>query len=174
MAAIFALLLTLAACSSTQPMATQVDDNAIATTIEGKLVADPQINPFKIDVDVNEGVVRLSGTVKKEEVRAEAEKLARDTEGVRRVRNEIEIGERTLGERISDGAITTKIKAKLTADPQVNPFNINVDVKDGVVTLIGRVKTAAARSEAEKLAWDTSGVQAVRNEIEVGEMDGDG
>lgn len=85
---------SLTACSSTQPASTQVDDTVIATKIESKLIADPEINPFRIDMDVDEGVVRLSGTVEHAEVRAEAEKLARATEGVQSVRNDIEIGER--------------------------------------------------------------------------------
>lgn len=164
------VLLGLAACTTTQPVSTQLEDTAIASKIEAKLTSDPQINPFKIDVDVNEGVVRLSGAVKKPEVRAEAEKLARNTEGVKEVYNEIEIGERSIGERLSDGAITTKVKAKLTADPEINPFNINVDTQDRVVTLSGRVKTEAARREAEKLARNTKGVRDVHNRIEVGAL----
>jgi hyperosmotically inducible protein len=162
---------SLAACATTQPASTQLEDTAIASKVEAKLTSDPQINPFKIDVDVNEGVVRLSGSVEKPEVRAEAEKLAWDTEGVRDVVNEIKLGERTLGERISDGTITAKIKAKLAADPQINPFNINVDTQDQVVTLTGRVKTETARSEAAKLALDTQGVLEVRNHIEVGTLE---
>jgi osmotically-inducible protein OsmY len=47
---------------------------------------------------------------------------------------------RTVGEQIDDGAITSKINAKLTADPEVNPFNIDVDTLDGVVTLRGEVE----------------------------------
>lgn len=166
------LALVAGACATTQPASTQLTDTAIASKIEAKLTADPEINPFKIDVDVNERVVRLSGAVKHAEVRAEAEKLARKTDGVLRVENEIVIGERTLGERLSDGGISAKIKAKLAADPEINPFNINVDTKDRVVTLTGRVKTEAVRSEAEKLARNTDGVERVRNRIEVGTMKG--
>jgi hyperosmotically inducible protein len=166
----FLLTLGAAGCATTQPASTQLNDTAIATKIEAKLTADPEVNPFKIDVDVNEGVVRLSGAVEKPEVRAEAEKLARNTKGVVRVENEIVLGKRSIGERLSDGGITAKIKAKLTADPEINPFNINVDTKDRVVTLTGRVKTEAARSEAEDLARNTDGVERVRNQIKVGEM----
>lgn len=155
-------------CASTQSASTQLSDSAITAKVETKLAADPEINPFNIDVDTNEGVVTLSGAVEKELARAEAERLARATDGVRDVINDITLGDRALGERVSDGWITTKIKAKIAADPELNPFNINVDTKDGIVTLSGRVKTAADAEEAVELARGTEGVQRVQNRLEVG------
>lgn len=75
---------------------------------------------------------------------------------------------RTVGEQVDDATITTKVKSKITADPQVNPFNIDVDTVDGVVTLSGEVETETARAEAGKLAADTEGVVRVVNDIRVG------
>ena len=74
---------------------------------------------------------------------------------------------RTTGEQIDDGWITTKIKAKLVGDSDINPFNIDVDVLNGVVTLSGKVKKADTKEEAERLARDTKGVKQVVNDIEV-------
>jgi hyperosmotically inducible protein len=145
----------------------ELDDATITTKVEAMMAGDPDVSAWNVDVDTNEGVVRLSGTVEKPEARAEAEKLARNTEGVRRVINDIKVGERDMGDRMSDTAITTKIKAKITGDPDLNPFNINVDTKDGVVTLRGTVKHADSKAEAEKLARDTEGVKKVENMLEV-------
>ena len=166
---VFGVLLVLAAvgCSSTQTVGEELDDATITTKVEAKMAGDPDVSAFNVDVDTNEGVVRLSGTVEKPEARAEAEKLARETEGVRRVINDIKVGERDMGDRMSDTAITTKIKAKITGDPDLNPFNINVDTKDGVVTLRGTVKHADSKAEAEKLARDTEGVKSVENMLQV-------
>lgn len=165
--------IALLGCASNRPVGDQLSDAAIATKIESKLTADPEVNPFKIDVDVDEGVVRLSGTVEKEEVRAEAEDLARNTAGVVDVHNDIEIGKRGMGERLSDGAITAKIKSKLTADPEINPFSIDVDTVDGVVTLTGRVADERRSEEAEKLARNTKGVREVRNRLKIGDQRSD-
>lgn len=168
--AVAALALVLVAgCASTQTVGEEIDDAMITTKIEGKLAANPDVSAFNVDVDTNEGVVRLSGTVEKPEARAEAEKLARDTEGVRRVINDIQVGERTLGDRVSDTAISTKVKAKITGDPELNPFNINVDTKDGIVTLRGTVKSEESKEEAEEIARDTEGVRRVQNMLEVEE-----
>ena len=162
-----AILLTIG-CSSTQTAGREIDDATITTKIEAKMTEDPNVSAFNVDADTNNGVVRLSGTVKTEQARAEAEKLARNTEGVKRVINDIKVGEtRDLGERVSDTEITTKIKAKITGDGDLNPFNINVDSKEGVVTLRGTVKTAQAKTEAERIARETKGVKSVQNMLQV-------
>jgi len=73
------------------------------------------------------------------------------------------------GRQVDDAAITAKVKTKLAADGDINPFNIDVDTNEGVVTLQGRVKKEEARTKAEQLARDTSGVKRVINLVKVGD-----
>ena len=89
------LALALGACSSTRTPGEQIDDAGITSRVKAKLSADGDINPFNIDVDTNEGVVTLQGRVEKREARTKAERLARDTDGVRRVINLITVGDNT-------------------------------------------------------------------------------
>jgi len=70
---------------------------------------------------------------------------------------------------VDDAFITTKIKSKLTVSGDVNPFNIDVDTQNGVVTLSGRVTKPEAKAEAERIARETEGVREVHNNITVGE-----
>ncbi len=165
---IAAVALGMTACATNRPADEQLDDGVISSRVDAKLTSDPQINPFNIDVDVIDGVVTLRGEVTDPNAREEAEKLARDTRGVRRVVNNIQVdGSRTGGERVSDAWIVTKIKSKLTADPELNPLNIDVDSRQGVVILSGKVKNEAHRRHAEELAKDTEGVKEVRNELTI-------
>jgi len=166
-AATLALVFLTVSCASNKPLGVQFDDAAITAAVKTKLAADPEINPFRINVDVESGVVRLSGLVEKDTTRFEAEKLARGTDGVKDVINNVTVGEKTLGSRWEDTTIATKVKSKLTADPEINPFNITVEVQQGVVTLFGRVKSANHRDEAEKLATNTEGVIRVQNLLEL-------
>jgi osmotically-inducible protein OsmY len=76
---------------------------------------------------------------------------------------------KTAGTQVDDAAITAKVKAKLAADGDINPFNIDVDTNEGVVTLQGRVAKDVARTKAEQLARDTDGVSRVINLIKVGD-----
>lgn len=162
----FAAAFTVA-CATTQPMGQQVSDSWITSKVKSKLAADPEVNPFEIDVDTNDGVVRLSGVVESESDRREAEQIARDTDGVKRVVNQIDVGERSMGAQMSDAGITSKVKAKLAADPQVTAMNVDVDTIEGVVTLTGLVRTEDQKVEAEELARATDGVKDVRNLLEV-------
>ena len=77
---------------------------------------------------------------------------------------------RTPGAQVDDAAITAAVKSKLAADMDINPFNIDVDANEGVVTLQGRVEKAEARSKAEELARETDGVTRVINLIKVGDQ----
>jgi hyperosmotically inducible periplasmic protein len=69
------------------------------------------------------------------------------------------------GQVLSDAEITTAVKTKLLADKTVGGLKIDVDTKDGVVTLTGPVKSAAERSQALRLARETKGVKHVTNKL---------
>jgi hyperosmotically inducible protein len=163
-----AAALSLGACSSTQSPGEQVDDAAITAAVKTKLAADPEINPFNIDVDTTDGVVTLRGTVEDPEAKTEAAKLARGTSGVRSVRNEITVGETTVEQRVDDAALVAEIEGRIAADPGLSTFNIDVDVNQGVVTLSGTVENDAARMRAAEVARGVSGVVRVENQLEVG------
>ncbi len=71
------------------------------------------------------------------------------------------------GNAIEDGAITAKVKTALLADPDVKGLKIDVDTKNGVVTLSGTVEKNANRDRALKIARDTDGVKSVDNQLVV-------
>ena len=75
---------------------------------------------------------------------------------------------RAPGEQLDDAVIITKIKAKLAADMDVAATNIDVDSKDGVVTLSGTVRSDEARRKAEMIARNTNHVVTVISRIRVG------
>jgi hyperosmotically inducible protein len=67
----------------------------------------------------------------------------------------------------SDDTIADQVRMKLAADPDVKGAALDVTVKVGVVTLLGRVPTERARSKAEKLAKKIKGVKSVSNQLVV-------
>jgi osmotically-inducible protein OsmY len=173
---LFALLALLAAaplfaaCSTTKPLSMQIDDAAIKTEVLARLSSNGRTNPFRLDVQVSEGVVHLAGTVDDAEERRLAEHEARSVQGVRQVINDIKIGDVSGGRMLDDGAITARVKAKLAASAEINPFNVDVATAQGVVSLVGRVKTERQKEEAERIAGETEGVRGVRNLLKVGDL----
>ena len=61
--------------------------------------------------------------------------------------------------------LLTKIKADLLQSKNVDGLDVNVDVKDGRVTLSGTASTDAERTQAESIAKNASGVKSVENKI---------
>jgi osmotically-inducible protein OsmY len=157
--AVSALLASTVGCSTKRSVGAQTDDAATTAAVKSRLVANPQVSSYEIDVDSTDGAVRLSGWVETEAERAAAERVARQTEGVRSVRNEIKLGDPSLSENVNDGVVLMKVKSKLAADPDVSALDIDVDVSRGVVTLTGDVGSSAQANEAIRIARETDGVK---------------
>jgi hyperosmotically inducible protein len=74
----------------------------------------------------------------------------------------------SITETVDNTVIATKITAKYAKDKDVSALKIKVDIDDkGFVTLSGNAKTKAEANKAVKIARDTKGVTAVKNEIKV-------
>lgn len=71
------------------------------------------------------------------------------------------------GEKIDDLTITTTVTAGLAKDPDLSVLKINVDTRNGAVTLKGSAPTQAARDKAAALAKATKGVNSVDNQLVV-------
>lgn len=167
----FMIVLPLLSCSKQQ-----IDDSAITTTIKTKLAAEPNTSTIKIIVETNHGTVTLAGTVPTQLEKSKAEQIARGTNGVASVVNQIDVrpdsigatnierkvdeAAKAAGEGISDAVLLTKIKTKYVAD---GILGTNVDVKDGQATIKGEVRTAAEKTKAEEIARSTEGVKSVKN-----------
>jgi len=69
----------------------------------------------------------------------------------------------------TDAGITTNVKAKMAADDTVKAYQVNVDTRNGVVTLTGDVDSALAKERAVQIARNTDGVREVVDSITVTE-----
>lgn len=68
---------------------------------------------------------------------------------------------------LSDGSLTTKIKAKMALDDSVKALNLDVDTANGVVTVKGVVRSEAERQRALQLARETAGVRQVVDQLTI-------
>lgn len=66
-----------------------------------------------------------------------------------------------------DGAIHDRVRQRLFSDPDVKGYTVELDVKDGIVTLTGTVETEKAKTKAEKLTKKVQGVKSVVNKLRV-------
>lgn len=74
------------------PAAKEALSNAsITAKVKSRLAQDPAINALYVNVDTNDGQVTLSGKVALPEQKAQAEKVARETDGVKDVVNQLQV-----------------------------------------------------------------------------------
>jgi osmotically-inducible protein OsmY len=68
-----------------------VDDSVITGKVKAALVADPTTKAHQISVETFQGVVQLSGFVDSSEARSRATQVAKQVEGVKNVKNDLEL-----------------------------------------------------------------------------------
>ena len=77
--------------STGDKLGSSINDAWIHTKITSKLITDKSTPAHRINVDVVDGVVTLRGEVTSAVAKDEADRVAKDTEGVKRVRNLLKV-----------------------------------------------------------------------------------
>lgn len=165
-------------------------DSWITTKIQAQYFADEQIKARYIDVSTRDGIATVKGYVDSTDARERAIRIARSTAGVSAVQDQLLIGrtpqelERaggvvgavaTAGERaataavdkLDDARVTSSVQARFFLDTLVKGRRIDVDARNGHVTLRGVVASEAERAQALLLARTTEGVQRVDDQLTV-------
>jgi osmotically-inducible protein OsmY len=159
------------------------EDARLTGRIETMYLLNPHLSAFEIDTDVENGIVRLSGSVESDIDRDLAGSLAENVDGVVNVDNELEIdanarqivraeadgdsGRRDFGTWVDDTTTTAAVKSRLVGNAHTKGLEIDVDTQGDIVTLSGRVETAEEKDLAEQIARDTGDVADVRNNLVV-------
>lgn len=94
LAAVMAGTSLIAACSSTpsqQSTGQAIDDGVVTAKVKAKLIEDPVTKAHQINVDTFKGTVQLSGFVETDQARTRALQIARDTDGVKQVKDALQV-----------------------------------------------------------------------------------
>ncbi len=137
----------------------QLDDQTIEFKVAG--AATETYPDMHLNVTSYNGIVLLTGEAPTEAARAGIEDVARKTDRVRSVQNEMVVGATTdLSARSNDSYITSKVKARLVEANKVPANMIKVVTERGVVYLRGLV-TRQDGETAASIAATTDGVVRV-------------
>ncbi|MBI1734234.1 MAG: BON domain-containing protein [Candidatus Rokubacteria bacterium] len=129
-----------------------------------ELRLDARVDETDVGVEVDGGVVTLTGTVTSWAKRLAAEEAAHRVVGVRDVANDIAV--KVPGVR-TDTEIAQAVRHALEWDVFVPAETITSTVTDGQVTLAGTVERASQRADAERAIRNLMGVARVINRIAV-------
>ncbi|MEO8445816.1 MAG: BON domain-containing protein [Gammaproteobacteria bacterium] len=146
-----------------------MDDAAITASVKTKLTLDKDTKARQINVETQKGIVQLNGFVDSSAARSEAEKIAAGTDGVKQVRNNLEVrsADRSAGEVIDDAMITGKVEAALAADKRTSALRVDVETHGGEVQLSGFAKNQAEKDAAVAVTRAVAGVRTVKNALDV-------
>jgi hyperosmotically inducible periplasmic protein len=192
--ALFVFCLVASGCSKT-PSAQDINsDSDIKAAVKEKIKVDPKVDESDIEVDAEDGVVTLKGEVDSNEEADRAIQIAGEVPKVKRVNSELKIkdvvtnedveehveenakvaeekleekGDRSVTQTAEDAEITAKVKLALAKDPEVSALKIDVDTRNGEVTLTGTVKSEAEAKRAIQIAESNEGVKRVTSVLTV-------
>jgi osmotically-inducible protein OsmY len=141
-------------------------DSEIQKAVLNELKWDTHVGETDVGVEVDGGVVTLTGTVSSWAKRIAAQKAAHRVAGVLDVADNIEVNIPGSAER-TDTEIAQAVRRTLHWSVFVPDTRITSTVSDGHVTLEGSLDCIAQREEAERAVRDLTGVRGVINAIKV-------
>lgn len=139
-------------------------DSALKQEVIRELLWDTRIDERRIGVEVEGGVVTLSGTVGSYAVKLAAQEAAHAVTGVRDVVNDIQVKYTGVW---TDADIAQAVRHTLEWDFFIHQERIRSSVANGTVTLEGDVECMSEREEAAEVVCRLAGVQNVINKIQV-------
>ncbi len=148
-----------------------IQDAVITTKITAQHTKNKRLNPFKISVSTDDGVVTLSGYVKDKQAFVDAMRIAKTTHGVKSVEAEdLEI--KKVNMALTDAYITAKVeatvlKAKVLDDESIPLVGINATTDNGSVTLTGSLKSEQSINYIIKRVSKIKGVRKVVSHLTV-------
>ncbi len=155
----------VAVANDRRTASTIVEDQAIEIKIANAISADKEIaSQSHIAVVSYNHVVLLLGQTPDERLRARAVSLARKVENVKRVHNEITIGQPTpYRVRNNDAWLTAKVKTKLLSEKNLSSLHVKVVTENGVTYLMGWV----TRDEGDQIARVVQQVKGIKAVVKV-------
>lgn len=136
-------------------------DEEIAGAARMRLFDDPAVGLAGITVEVDDGIVTLSGEVDHLLARRRAVEDVRQLKGVRSVIDRLSVAPL----RVPDARLRRAVEETLAIDPATSALAVEVRASDGAVTLSGEVESFAERRLAEEAAASVLGVRSVDNDL---------
>ncbi|MEQ9562172.1 MAG: BON domain-containing protein [Woeseiaceae bacterium] len=166
----------------TEQAQTAIKDAWLQGKLESALLFNEYLNSFAINTEVNNGVASLRGTVESDIDRDLAGEIAESIEGVTKVNNELQVDKAKtqaaknskdakqregFKQSVLNATLTARVKTQLLMNGNTSGTAINVDTKDGVVTLSGVVESDQERELAVRIASNTNGTRSVNDQLMV-------
>ena len=142
-------------------------DSWVTAKTKIALFSDDRVKGRQVSVETQNGIVTLRGKVDSNEAKAAATEIAKSTEHVKSVRNELQVVAPSQRDRVDadDKQISKSVEQRFKQDPQLKSAKIDAKVDAGVVILTGEVKSLDTSARASEVARSIPGVRYVKNDL---------
>lgn len=150
--------------------------------LDSALLFNEYLDSFDIDTEVRGGVAYLNGAVESDIDRDLAGEVALSIKGISKVENKLVVDKSkatmahtsegskdrdSFKQAVSNATLTARVKTELLLNSNTSGMAIDVDSKDGVVTLSGEVKSGEEKELAARIAENADGAKSVMNHLTV-------
>lgn len=148
-----------------------MNDAWITAKTKIALFADSRVKGRDISVETTQGTVMIRGKVDSNESKQAAEGIAKDIDGAKMVKNELQVVAPSKREAVDDKdeAITARVNEQIAKDSHLSKSGIHAQTDAGVVSLTGEVQDLTTSAHASSAAWQVPGVKSVKNDLTVKE-----
>jgi len=172
---ILTLVLSLIGFTAVADETEQTSDIWLKAKIVTTYALSEHLNPFTIDVNVNNGVVTLTGMVENDIESDLAGELAKGVKGVKQVDNKLNVNPEAKRDTeqssflhfVEDANITARVKSRLLLDPNTHGLKIHTTTKNGVVFLEGELNSDIEADLVRQIARNTKGVIDVEDKLTI-------
>jgi osmotically-inducible protein OsmY len=148
------------------PVAPMTDEE-IERGIVDAVARDPNADLSHVEIYVQDGAVALLGTTPNMRTRQAIEKNARSIQGVKSVKNQIEVKPKYIRD---DDRLARDVKTALSFEPLLNSNRIEVLAHQGVITLKGQVTSPWKKERATELGSEVFGVIGIENHLTIAQL----
>jgi hyperosmotically inducible periplasmic protein len=150
-------------------------DTWLYLKVKSTLAYHSSVSGYNTQVELKQGVVTLKGEATSEAQKELTTEYAKDVEGVKEVKNEMNVAAAAdkptvkpdLATLIDDASISAQVRMALMSHRSTSAFKTSVATLEGVVTVGGNAKNAAEKDLVSKLVTDINGVKSVVNHMVV-------
>lgn len=145
------------------PSEKDISDEDIEHAVMHRLFVEGVFPTAHVDVEVDNGIVKMSGAALSLYAKNQAEEVVRSTKGVRGYLDAVKV----IDAEISDTDLQTNVQEALLFDPATESYEIDARAKKGVVELTGEVDSWAEHQLAVEVVAGVLGVREIENRLSI-------
>ncbi len=149
----------------TERLGERVADLEIKTLVSDALSKNGEVGEKRIETEVKNRVVTLSGLVETASQKYAAEQIAWQVPGVQGVKDNLSTTNAQATPESPDEKLAHRVEFELYSTKAISLKSVQIHAENGTVTLTGTVTSRAEKLLAERIAQSVAGVRKVINNL---------